>query len=59
MELKKILSGLKNYKSKGELDIDIISVEDNSKNVKQGSLFIAVKGFDFDGHEFIKEAVEL
>ena len=58
MELKKILSGLKNYKSKGELDIDIISVEDNSKNVKQGSLFIAVKGFDFDGHEFIKEAVK-
>ena len=57
MELKKILNGMENYKSKGDLNIDIVSIEDNSKNVKPGSLFVAVKGFDFDGHEFINEAI--
>lgn len=48
MELTKILKGIENYKTKGETEIDIISVEDNSKNVKPGSLFIAVSGYDFN-----------
>lgn len=30
----------------------------NSKNVKPGSLFIAIKGKRFDGHDFVKEAVK-
>ncbi len=58
MELKKLLVGIQNYKSKGDLEIDIKSIADNSKDVKPGSLFVAVKGFEFDGHEFIKEAIE-
>ena len=58
MELKKILIGIENYKSKGDMEIDVLSIEDNSKNVKPGCLFVAVKGFDFDGHKFIEEAIE-
>ena len=58
MELKKILKGIENYKSKGDMEIDVLSIEDNSKNVKPGCLFVAVKGFDFDGHKFIEEAIE-
>ena len=54
---KKVLNGIENYKSNGDIEIDILSIEDNSKNVKPGSLFIAVKGFEFDGHEFIEEAI--
>ena len=57
MELKNVLRGIENYKSKGDIEIDILSIEDNSKNVKPGSLFVAVKGFEFDGHEFIEEAI--
>ena len=57
MELKKVLNGIENYKSKGNIEIDVLSIEDNSKNVKPGSLFVAVKGFDFDGHEFVGEAI--
>jgi UDP-N-acetylmuramoyl-L-alanyl-D-glutamate--2,6-diaminopimelate ligase len=57
MELKKILNGIENYKSKGDLDIDVLSIEDNSKNVKPGSLFVAIKGYDFDGHNFVEEAI--
>ena len=57
MELKKILNGIENYKAKGNVEIDVLSIEDNSKNVKPGSLFVAVKGFDFDGHDFVEDAI--
>ena len=57
MELAKILNGV-SYKSKGDVSIDIKTIEDNSKNVKPGSMFFAIKGFDFDGNEFIDEAIE-
>ena len=57
MQLDKILKGIENYKSKGNIEIDISSIEDNSKNVKPGGLFIAVKGYDFDGHDFVNEAI--
>ena len=30
----------------------------NSKNVKPGALFIAIKGFDVDGHQFVEEAIQ-
>ena len=57
MELEKILNGI-SYKSKGDMSVEIKSIEDNSKKVKPGSVFFAIKGFDFDGNEFIEEAVE-
>lgn len=58
MELKKLLSGIENFKSKGELELDIKKVECNSKKVVPGSLFIAIKGYDFDGHEYVEEAIK-
>ena len=58
MELKKLLTGLENYKFKGNLDIDIKKIESNSKKIIPNSLFIAIKGYDFDGHEYVAEAIE-
>lgn len=49
MELKKLLTGVENYKSKGDMEIDIKKVECNSKKVVPNSLFIAIRGYDFDG----------
>jgi len=36
----------------------ISSLEDDSRRVKPGSLFIAVRGFETDGHNFIQQAFE-
>ena len=58
MELVKILNGVENYKAKGDLGIEITNVENNSKYVTPGSLFVAIKGFDFDGHDYVGEAIE-
>ena len=58
MELKKILIGLEGIKAKGNVDIDIKGIENNSKEVKEGYMFIAIKGFAVDGHKFVKNAIE-
>lgn len=58
MELKKLLVGIENIKTKGDLEIDIKKIASNSKKVGPNTLFIAIKGFDFDGHEYIEEAIE-
>ena len=51
MELKKILVGLDGLKAKGNLEINVNNLESNSKNIKDGDMFIAIKGFATDGHK--------
>lgn len=58
MNLKNILLGIEGLKAKGNLDLDISSVECDYRTVKEGSLFVAIKGFEVDGHSFINKAIE-
>lgn len=58
MELKKLLLGVEGIKAKGNLDLDIEGIEKNSKEVKQGYMFVAIKGFTVDGHKFIESAIK-
>ena len=58
MKLNKLLLGLDNLKAKGSLDVEIKGIESNSKNVKDGYMFIAIKGFSVDGHDYINNAIE-
>ena len=58
MKLKELLVGLEGLKAKGDLDLDIKGIESNSKNVEEGFLFVAIKGFQVDGHKFIDSAIE-
>ena len=59
MELKKILVGIDGLKAKGKLDIEINKIENNSKNVTKGDMFIAIKGFSTDGHQYVNDAIKL
>lgn len=58
MELKKILSGIEGLKAKGDLEIDITNIECDSKKITKGDMFVAIKGYDYDGHDFLEEAIE-
>ena len=58
MELKKILAGIEELKAKGNLDINVNNIENNSKNIKEGDMFIAIKGFATDGHAYVNEAIK-
>jgi UDP-N-acetylmuramoyl-L-alanyl-D-glutamate--2,6-diaminopimelate ligase len=41
----------------GVLDIEIVEVTEDSRLVKDGSLFVAIKGEQSDGHDFIPKAL--
>ena len=56
MKLKDIL---KDLKYTGEIDgRDISSITHDSRKVKNGTLFVAIKGQHSDGYEFIPSAIE-
>ncbi|MBW8049896.1 MAG: UDP-N-acetylmuramoyl-L-alanyl-D-glutamate--2,6-diaminopimelate ligase [Cytophagales bacterium] len=56
--LKDILYKVSIESVSGSTDIKINDILFDSRNVKKGSLFIAVKGTQVDGHSFINEAIE-
>ena len=58
MNLKAVLNGIEGLKAKGNLEIDVSSIADDSRKVKQNGMFIAIKGFETDGHKYIKQAIE-
>ena len=58
MKLKSILYGLENLRAKGDLDIDIPNIENDSRKVQQGDMFIAIRGFKNDGTEYILDAIK-
>ncbi|WP_051654246.1 UDP-N-acetylmuramoyl-L-alanyl-D-glutamate--2,6-diaminopimelate ligase [Persephonella sp. KM09-Lau-8] len=39
-------------------DKPVLSLENNSRNVKEGSVFFAIKGTTADGHKFISDAIK-
>lgn len=41
----------------GNTDVEIVDVQSDSRQVKQGCLFVAVKGTATDGHAYIEKAV--
>lgn len=57
MNLKNILIGIEGLKAKGNLDIEIKKITNDSKNVSEGDMFIAIKGFEKDGHNYIQDAI--
>lgn len=58
MELKSILSGLEGLKVKGNLDINVNEIRNSSNQVENGDMFVAIDGFDTDGHKYISEAIK-
>ena len=38
--------------------VEISSIDDDSRKIVPGSLFVAVKGFETDGHIFVEQAME-
>ena len=58
MKLKEILVGIEGLKVRGNLDVDIMHLDKDSRNIKENSLFIAIKGFEEDGHEYVETAIK-
>ncbi|MFN0275014.1 MAG: UDP-N-acetylmuramoyl-L-alanyl-D-glutamate--2,6-diaminopimelate ligase [Chitinophagales bacterium] len=57
-KLNDILSGIQFTAVSGDRNISIHSITADSRNVEDGSLFVAVKGTNADGHDFIETAIQ-
>lgn len=58
MKLRTILNGLEELKAKGNLDEEITSIAYDSRKVKEDGVFVAIKGFNVNGHDYIAQAVQ-
>jgi len=59
MRLNEILSkACISLESKSDFElIEVTGIRSNSREVKPGDLFVAIQGDEFDGHEYIKNAI--
>lgn len=58
MKLRDILKDCEYEILQGSVDIDIKDIAYDSRNVMQGFLFVAMKGFMVDGHSYIGKAID-
>jgi UDP-N-acetylmuramoyl-L-alanyl-D-glutamate--2,6-diaminopimelate ligase len=58
MKLKKLIQGIDFSCVKGSKEIDISGICSDSRRVSVNNLFIAKRGCDFDGNQYIPQAIE-
>ena len=58
MKIEEILAGIDVVSVTGTKNRVISGIEFDSRNVNKDSLFVAVKGYKSDGHDFINAAIE-
>ena len=57
MKLSELITNLDAKEIIGDLNLNIKGIYHNSREIKRDFLFICIKGFTFDGHNFIDEAI--
>ena len=58
MKLKDIIRNCSVKEVYGSLDVEIAGVEFDSRKIKKDSLFVCIKGYTVDGHNFIETAMK-
>ena len=59
MTLSELLKNIKPLQVVGDADVEVRGIHIDSRQVKDGYLFVAMKGTQVDGHRFIGKAIEL
>ncbi len=58
MKLKDLIKQIDPLKVVGSVDVDISDLVFDSRKVRTGSLFFAIKGTQVDGHQYIAKAID-
>lgn len=58
MKLRELLEGIEILASEADLDMEISGVSYDSRKTQPGDLFVAMEGYETDGHKFIPMARE-
>ena len=56
MKLKQILEGIDYTIIKGNDDLEIREIQYDSREVKNGDLFVCIEGYSTDGHKYVNNA---
>ena len=59
MKLSELLEGVEVVEIINNKDIDIVNVDEDSRRVKENTLFICIKGYTHDAHKFIPEVIDI
>jgi UDP-N-acetylmuramoyl-L-alanyl-D-glutamate--2,6-diaminopimelate ligase len=58
MVLNKIIENIEVVELIGNKDIEISNIQFDSRAVKANDLFVAIRGFNVDGHKYVKKAID-
>jgi UDP-N-acetylmuramoyl-L-alanyl-D-glutamate--2,6-diaminopimelate ligase len=58
MELKELLMGINYNILSGNINMEVNKIEYDSRKISDGDIFICIKGFKVDGHNYINKAIE-
>ncbi|WP_042681477.1 UDP-N-acetylmuramoyl-L-alanyl-D-glutamate--2,6-diaminopimelate ligase [Anaerosalibacter massiliensis] len=58
MKIKNLIEGLEIEKIHGDLEKDIKGIGYDSRKIDLDYLFVAIEGFESDGHKYIQEAIK-
>ena len=58
MKLQDIINAVVVTTVKGNADVDIVGIDIDSRKAAAGHLFVAIKGTQTDGHQYIPKAIE-
>ena len=59
MKLQELLKNIEPIQIIGDVDVEVSGINIDSRKIKEGHLFVAMKGTQVDGHKFIPKALEL
>lgn len=58
MKIEKILKEITYTSKKIQNDKEIVGISSDSRQIKKDYIFLAIKGYEFDGHKYINKAIE-
>ena len=58
MELRQLIHGIDILEITGSTDVEVSSIQSDSRKIERNHLFVAVRGVSVDGHTYIQSAIE-
>ncbi|MDE6182699.1 MAG: UDP-N-acetylmuramoyl-L-alanyl-D-glutamate--2,6-diaminopimelate ligase [Eubacteriales bacterium] len=58
MKIENLIKNLEYIKFKGNKETEITGLTIDSRKVLEGNMYVAIKGFNVDGHKYINSAIE-
>lgn len=55
--MRQLLKGIEPLKISGNLHIVVAGIRYDSRKVRPGDIFVCIKGFRHDGHEYVQDAI--